>query len=443
MSALYATGRLLWRPAILITLFPLALIIALAFWDLPNATLGAANDSAARITLWRFATLVPAMFGLLLSMTMRELQHTLFAWTLPDLSRRLRLGKAVIGAVIAAGIAAAALPFSQPGLSVAVLGWSWLSFAAGGAVFDPVLSKIESRGVALIVAALAFSPLYVQRVMQLQPHVIGMLAAVTGALLMTREFGGVLARKRPLTFTTAVSGTAATRNYWAGQTQRNVEWSTDLSEGGLTSWLRAAHHEGYGGAKAGFLTMKLGQLAITVFTGFISAAPNMVVFFPWIFMDGRRQLLTMLPYPVQRSQRASLFFLSSLLDSLTAAALGLTGLGILLAAGYSFEGTSVGTSTIGLATMLLSFAAWAPVNHWTNVRGPFDKTMTAKAGIKRLALLLVYVTLAMSPGLLFRIFVPPGGAAWIGLAGFAVITHAAYWFALRRHFARADLVVPR
>lgn len=443
MIALYATGRLVWRRAILIALFPLGVIIGLAYWDLPNVTRWWLKDPAARDTLWQFATVAPAMFGLLLSMFMRELQHTLFAWTLPDLSRKLRLGKAVAGTAIAAGIAAATLPFSQPGLTVAVFGWSWLSFAAGGVVFDPVLSKSESRGIGLVLVALALGPEYVQQVMELQPYTIGVLATVTGALLIRREFDVVLSRKRPFTLTSAITSASATNQYWARQTQRSVEWSTNLAEGGLTNWLRAAHLEGYGGGKAGFLTGKLGQLAITVIAGLVTSGANMVVFFPWIFMEGRRQLLTALPYPVNRSQRAQLFFLSSVFDSFVAGALGLAGLGIMIAAGHQFAGEGTETTPVGLVTMMLSFAAWAPLIHWTNVRGPFDKTMTAKAGTKRFAWMIAYVSLAMTPGFLFQDFVPPDSGAWAGLVGFAILTHVVFWIALRRHFARADLVVPR
>lgn len=442
MTALYATRRLLWQPAILIALFPLGLVVGLAFWP-PNASLSGVDHGAARDTLWRFATLVPAMSGLLLSMVIRELQHTLFAWTLPDLSRRLRLGKAVAATVIAAGIAAASLPFSQPGMSVAAFGWSWLSFAAGGVVFDPVVSKIESRGIGLIIVSLALRPQLVQQAIELQPYGVGLLAVVIGALLVTREFGAVLTRKRPFTFTSAITSTAATKQYWTRQTQRDVEWSTNLAKGGLMNWLRAAHLEGYGGGKGGFVAMKLGQLAITVITGLVAAAANMVVFLPWIFMEGRRQLLTALPYPVSRSQRAQLFFLSSVADSLVAAALGLAGLGIMIAAGHQFVGDGTETKPLGLVTMMLSFAAWAPLIHWSNVHGPFDKTMTPKAGIKRFAILMAYVSLAKSPEFLFRAFVPPGSGAWVGLFGFAIITHILYWLALRRHFARADLVVAR
>jgi hypothetical protein len=443
MTALYATRRLLWRPAILVALFPLGLAVGLALWDLPNATLFGLEDDAARDTLWRFATLVPAMCGLLLSVVTRELQHTFFAWTLPDLTRRLRLGKVVAATVIAAAIAAASLPFSAPGVTIAAFGWSWLSFAAGGVVFDPVISKIESRGIGLIIVALALRPLHVQQVIELQPYGFGLFAVVGGALLITREFGGVLTRKRPFTFTSAITSTAATKQYWTRQPLRDVEWSTNLAEGGLMNWLRAAHLEGYGGGKGGFVTMKLGQLAITVITGLVAGATNMVVFFPWIFMEGRRQLLTALPYPVSRSQRAQLFLLSSLVDSLVAAALGLAGMGIMIAAGHQFVGDGTETRPLGLLTMMLSFAAWAPLMHWTNIHGPFDKTMTPKAGIKRFAIMMAYVSLAMSPGLLLRDFVPPGIGAWAGLFGFAVITHILYWVALRRHFARADLVVPR
>ena len=446
MTSLYAMGRLLWRPALLVALFPLGLITALSFWEVPSASLALADaDAVTRITLWRFTTLVPAMVGLLLSMLMRELQHTLFGWTLPDLPRKLRLGKAVVGTVLAAGIAAASLAFARPDVSAAVFGWSLFSFAAGGVILDPVLSKIESRGLGVLFAALAFRPLYVERAMELQPYAMAALAAVAGILLLKREFGMDLSRKRPFTFTAAVFGSApaSLRHYWTRQTSRDVQWSTDLAEGGLMNWLRAAHHEGYGGGKGDFLTMKLGQLAVTVIIGLIMAAPDMVVYFPWIFMEGRRQLLTRLPYPVHRSQRAKLFLLSNLLDSLTAAALGLTGLGIMAAAGYRFEGQGAGTSSVGLVPMMLSFAAWAPLMHWTNIRGPFDATMTGKDGVKRFAVLMAYVALAMAPGFIFPDFVPPSRAGWVGLVSLAVVTHTLYWLAIRRHFARADLVAAR
>jgi hypothetical protein len=444
VSDLYALGRLVWRPTMLLALFPLGLVTGLAFSNLSSAGPDAAD--VVRQTVWLFATVAPAAIGLLLSMFTRELQHTLFGWTLPALSQRLFSGKLAFGGLFATPIALAALLLFDAPLGVAVFGWSVLSFAVGGVIFDPVLPKVESRGAAILLVLVAFGKLNVVEVIEMQPLIAGFLAAAVGVLLLRREFGTALSRKRPLTFTSAAVSSAApgaTRLYWTQQTQRGADWSGNLADGGLINWLRAAQFEGYGGAKAGFFMMKLGQLGIVVIAGFLSGTPNMVVYFPWIFMEGRRQLQAMLPYPLQRSRRATLFYLSTLVDSLVAAVLGLLGIAILTAAGQSFDGAAEGVTSVGLVVMLLSFAAWSPLVHWTNIRGPVYAMKNAKDLVQRLAILLVYVALAKSPGFVLPGFVPSGPASWMALVALGLVTHALYWLAVRRHFAGKDLVVAR
>ncbi|MDQ3516611.1 MAG: hypothetical protein M3403_07580, partial [Gemmatimonadota bacterium] len=104
-----AVGALVRRPAILVAVFPLAAATVLAPWDLPNGPLDVVNAARTgiatdeiRVALWRLATLLPAAAGWLLSFSTREIRHSAFSWTLPELSRRLQVGTFVAGAIATA-----------------------------------------------------------------------------------------------------------------------------------------------------------------------------------------------------------------------------------------------------------------------------------------------------------------------------------------------------
>ena len=451
MSAIYTTGRLLWRPAILFLILPLSVVSVAAMWDLPNwSEVPAAMRSglatpAVKLAFWRFATLLPAVLGLLLSYTMRELQHTAYAWTLPDLSRRLRFGRTVCGLTVSAALAALVVRLFDTAGVLDIFAWSWLCFALGGVAFDPALSKIESRGVPAILALIAYRPSYVEQVAAAAPIAFAVAASAAAFALTWREFSGTIVRRRPhIPMMAALTlNPEHVRQHWQRVSGKDSEWTGNLSRGGLLSWVRAGLYEGYGGHKVGHVTLALWQLTITVTVGYFTDNPMMVVFFPWIFMEGRLHLQPRFLHPMNRAERASLFFAGSLVESLRAILLGVAGLAILYLAGYPFEAIPDHESAAGLAAMVLAFAAWSPIGHLSKLRGPLDTATTGKRAGFQFGLNMAYVSLAMVTALSLGIFGPSQEFALAAMTALLLATHTAYWLALRRHFARADLIVAR
>ena len=445
MKTFYSAGRLLWRPAILLALFPLGLVTGLAFWDMPGAAMGTeAANTAARETLWRFATIVPAAVGFLISLVLREVQHTVFAWTLPDLARRLRLAKAVVGGFIAAGVAAAAFSLFDTQPAFAIFGWSALAFALGGVMFDPVLSKLEGRGLGLVVAILGFRPEYVARIMEVQPFLVGGLAILAALVLLRREFSPALTRRRALTFLPpAWSVThSATRQYWARQATSDSEWSGRLDTGSTFSWITAGAHEAYGARKFGYAGAMSIQVAIAIVASYFTGNVTMVGMFPWIVigMSGL-QLSSRFLYPINRRERATLFFLSTLTESMVAAAAGLIGLGFLNLVGVR-DSAGIETSVGEASSFVAYLVALAPISYWAKIRGSWAEQAAGSAGmsVKFFAFHLTFIILASSAAMMTHEFLP--GALGVAAALFLVI-HTAYWFALHRHFATKDLVLAR
>lgn len=456
MTAMSATTRLLWRPASVLVIIPMASAAVLAMWDLPDWVFNVAGawrsaeaTPAVTLAFWRFATLLAGVMGLILSGVIRELQHTAFAWALPGISRRLRFGRIVSGLALSAAVAALFVALFDTASVLSIFAWSWLCFALGGVAFDPVLSKIESRGVPAILALVAFRPSYIEEVAAAAPLVFAVAASTAAFVLARREFSAAVVRSRlqvPTMFAPTLNPQLA-RQYWQRDSRKDSEWTVNLIGGDFLNWLRAGTYEGYGGHKVSHTTFALSQLAIIVPLGYFTDNPMMVVFFPWIFMEGRLHLHTKFLYPLGRAARASLFFLSSLVESLRALLLGVSGLALLYLVGYPLESAyplegNAGTeNTLRLAAMLLAFAAFSPISHLSRLRGPWDGTTSGKRAWLQFGLNMAYLSLAMVVAMSLHIFGPSPKVALAALTALLLTTHTAYWLALRRHFATRDLVV--
>lgn len=445
MTALYATGRLLWRPAILIALVPLGLVTALAFVGVPDPSLGVQEaTAAARDTLWQFATMVPAGVGFLISLLIRELQHTLLAWTLPGLSRRLRLGKLVVGGIFAAAVAVASIPFADAQVSLAVFGWSLLTFAIGGAMFDPVLSKVEGRGLGIILAVLAFRPSYAASTMEFLPLLTTPLAILGGLAFLSREFSPALARRRPLAIlspTWSVTHSSA-QQYWAREANSDAEWQRNL-QGSTLDWIAAGAHETFGARKHGYAIAVLVQISIAIVTSYFTGNLLMAAMFPWILvgMSGL-QLSSRFLYPINRRERANLFFLSTSTETLVASAAGLTSVGILGLVGV--RNAPGDEQTIGeVLTFIAYFVALSPISHWAKIRGAYTEQASGSAfvSMRFFAFHLTFIILAAGAAVLSRKLLPEA-SMWLA-AGAFLLLHSAYWVAVHRHFATKDLVLAR
>lgn len=452
MSALSATGRLLWRPAIILALFGLAGVTGLAFWDFnfdsaaPGSGPQAPAEDAAYVTLWRFATIVPAMAGALLSLLMRELQHTLFAWSLPGLSRRLLLGKTIAGALFATGMGLVAARFWGAPVAVAIFGWSWLTFATGGVALDPVLPKIESRGAALLMVALWFRPLYVERLMAIQPYLGGSLAVAVGTLLLVREFGATLSRRRPLTFFSADGANTPekSRQYWASHGAADRDWTRSLSRGEIAAWVLAGIHESYGGRRGAYGALLAWQMAMLVVYCYLVGNLAMAAIFPWIFIGTSAvHLSRRFLYPLDRRERAKLFFASTLVEILTVSLVSTSALAIMSAIGTRPGVGTDGQTVAETLELLAFFVALAPIGQWAKVRGSIVDlgTSSAYTAARYFAYQAVFMAVALSISMAARNYAPDA-SLWIA-AAVSLAAYGTFWFALQRYFATKDLVVAR
>lgn len=448
MSALYATGRLLWRPATILALFPLGLATGLAFVELPSLGAGVqAADGAARLTLWRFATVAPAMLGMLFALLMRELQHTRFAWSLPGLSHKLRTGKLVFIALAAVVATTVSIPFADPALSVAVLGWSALCISLGGVAFDPVLSKAETRAVLVLLAALAFRPQFVLLPMEWAPLVTGTVALIGAVVLVRRELSVSLSRRRALTYLSPnwTDAPAAMRQYWRRENPRDVEWRTNLAEGGLADWIRAAHLETFGGAKGSLVLLFAWQVLVSTVVAFVVGGTAMVALFPWIAVsNGGLQLHARFLYPLSRTARAKLFFASSIVESTGAVLAGIAGIAILFVLNQQ-TGRPSFDEPREIAAFAIMYAAWSPFLHWAKIYGPLTNTgMSGKHGIRAFIMMMLFVVLSAISAITFdNLAVSAPVLTYAGAAILVLATHSVYWIALRRHYRTRDLIVSR
>lgn len=447
MSALYGTGRLLWRPAIVLALFPLGLVTGLAFLGLPSDS-PVGEDPAVRATAWRFATIVPAGISFLVSLLVRELQHTLFAWSLPDLAGKLLRGKLVLGGLVATGVALGSFALFDAQSSIALFGWSLLSYSAGGVMFDPVRPKSEALGAAILLVIVAFRPLHAAALMEPQPLVAAVVLAASAVVLMRREFGRSLSRMRPLTFTalTWSSTPRANSQYWARTATSEGEWSGAAHRWGTIDWIRAGAHELFGARRGGFVVQQLVLITIIVVTGHFTDNLAMAAMFPWIFVGMHTlQLSSRFLYPVSRAARAKLFFVGALAESAIAAGSALAAIGALLMIGPRTDWMSYAYGSPGLdAFMSLAFfVALAPIGHWAKIRGSYfeQAAKSTRLTLRYFAFQMTFLFLAAVAAVPMQELDP--STTMSVAAGLFVLIHGLFWLALRRHFGRADLVVAR
>ena len=454
MSGAYALGRLIWRPAALLMLWALAMAALGATWDLAHgpwdlisdAIVGLSSLDVRRAT-WRLATLVPAVAGVLLSFIGREVQHSLYGWTLPGLGRGLRTGKLTAGVLLAASIAALTARISGGEVAAAAFGWAMLSFALGGIGFDPVLSKVESRGVPAILALLVYRPVYLEEVAAWQPLVFGALSAIVAVLLIRREYSRETSRLRPVAGSSSMwaTGPSGTQQYWSRSSAPEREWNVPLDTAGLSAWLRAGYYETYGRARRGWAGVALLQVSMGMVLAYFTDNPQTVVVMTWVMVGtSMTQLRAKFLYPISRARRATLFVASTVGETLAVSALALAAVLILVAVGPRTAAPSE-TSPLELASFFVFFIAWAPLGHWAKIREPWtgDGSMSARRVARFFGFQIAYMIVAMTSVALFQDFAGASPTSWIAVAALTAGIYLIYWFAVQRYYRTRDLLFAR
>lgn len=438
MTPQFALGRLVWRPAALVVVFLFALAMSLALWEAPD------------ISRWRAAIVFPALAGLFLSLWIRELQHTTFAWTVPGLPERLRNGKVIAGVALATILAVYLVRVADPDLAIAAFGLAMLCFALGGVALDPVLPKWQSHTAPVLLAVIAYRPVYVEHILLSNSLLTAAAGTFASLLLLLREFSPHLSRRRPLTSGTSMwtNSPGNARQYWSQHPARDSEWNSSLSGHALMSWIRAGIYESYGGAKISYGHHLVSFMVITVGISYWIGETSMVPIMAWIFLGTSGiQLSNVFLYPLNRETRARLFLISTAVEAVLATAAALAALLVLYGVGPRTADGTFDDNLTNMVTYVAVFFAWGPVAHWTKIRQRAWATVgstSVAAALRYLGYQLVFIMLAMLSQIALTEWLALSSAEiWIIVAAVATTTHVIYWLAVQRYFAQRDLVAVR
>lgn len=439
MNNPFVLGRLLWRPASLGLFFFVLLAPFLSIIDtlsIHGPTFGTSES------LWRFVILLPAAVGIALSLITVEALHTQFAWTLPRFRPGIFTAK-LVAMILVSGIVAFNMRYND-GMAAFVppLALGALFFTLGGVAADPLSSKIESRGVLLILVVLALRPEHVQQVAGAQPVVVGVIAVLLVVLLLRREFAVDRARERPFVAAMPIGDTTEStrRAYWARTKPSDAVWSRPLARVRMTDWLLAANYEVFGETSGGFLRRLLVQFLFIGSFAYYLGTPGMVAYIPAVtlaFMG--LQLHGRFLYPLSRSTRAGLLFWGSLLETAAVFTFAAVALAVLHAAGPR-PGVTADGSPAGAMRLALFIFALAPIGHWARVGRPLmsEQFSSLRHTVIAFALMALWIVAAI----LLHEFGEDLPLAYVGAltAALAVTTYTAFWFALRWYYARRDIV---
>jgi hypothetical protein len=450
MSGAYALGRLLWRPMALWTLFPLFWAVVVPLLVLGeggspvNALWRGVGTDAVRTAAWHMAVLVPAAFGLAVSIARLELQYATFAWMLPGVRQRLRAGT-VLAALVAAGAVALLVARTAPG-HVAVGASLWSAFAVAILCFAALSTAMDAafpwlvRWTAFVaVAAAAVRPDVVRKLAESGPWLTGFFALGCAALLVAVQFSERSARSRYFRWS-AMGPTGPGRRilYWA--TRRPApprRWSHSLATSRLAPWLRAAAYEGAGrGAPMRGVLMP----AVVVLWAHLAGNPVMAAILAGIFLvQGGLGLRSTLPYPLSRARQAEIAAAGSVVEAaafvllMSAAALAVHLLRVPVLPWFADEFTAVA----GWPVIIGLTFAWAPIAQWAAVRWPANSRNNQDVDVRAFLPMLPY---ALAVAVSARILLVHDPAVTAGvIMGLAVVVRLAWWAAVRRHFATVDL----
>jgi hypothetical protein len=445
MSGALALPRLLARPIMLWTLFPLFWAVAVPLMNAvdagasPGALWAGTVPEAARGAVWQLIVLVPAVIGFAVAIARLEVQHTLFSWTLPDLSRQLLIGTLAIATPLAAAagfLAARNAPMGAASLhGAAAFALALLCFALAAAAWDYAFPR-GARWVSLLVVAVAgLRPGIMLAVAEAGGAAVAVAAVAAAGLLFALQFSRRLARRRLFRWSPAAAG--RTDLYWAERTNSSRRWTAGPTDDRLVQWLRAA---AFGQSRTPMAVRYLLMGMVTAIAAYLTNNAAMILIMGGVYFGqpGLR-LAPGLRYPLSRKRRADLSAAGAFIDAaffavvLMGSLVAVRWVGLPVPAWLAEEASRAGWG----AAIAMTFA-WAPLVQWGHVIWPATAETHGAFDRRRFLLLLAYVVPAV-----VSIYAVTG----LRPLPLAVLTTAmisagyiVFWFAARRHFARADLM---
>ena len=326
---LYALFRLLWRPLNVLFVVSVGILTAM-FIDTEGSLSGAPR--LGRLNL--FTLIFSGFTGIQIGTTIREIQHTLLAWTLPSLRRKLfasLLLTGVINAFVATWIYDG-LGGPAPWLPTFTSSLMWFSIAVvcgTSQVLGTPSRRIRLFGVTLFtVFVLVVAGFSIDKIVEFcskQPILSVFLAILGIVLCLHRTLGAKAARENSLVPEVAFAlrkQRYIERNGPAGSEKIMRRWHRTAPPVGLLAWIRTIEYENYHFVRGG-LPAKASMMVVT--------AAVAVACLAWV--TGKNELVSVVPagvalcyclggsytlgdgllYPLSRKQRSKLEYWAGLL----------------------------------------------------------------------------------------------------------------------------------
>jgi hypothetical protein len=440
--------RLLARPVVLWTLFPLgwAIVIPLAIaaeaGGSPSELWTGTLSPAVRTAAWQLCVLVPAVIGFAVSFARLEVQHAPLSWTLPGVRRGLLMGTLVIGLPVAAVAALIVARTAAPGTTLIAaatafaLALFW--YVAAGSALDVALPRLLRWLGLLVIFIAAVRPVLLADAAAAAPVALAAVAVVMSLCVLAVQFSHAAARRRHFRWSSFAPHRRAL--YWGRRSPSTLHWAGDLATDRMLPWLRAMAYESSSRGGRTLPTVYVVMAGVTALSAHITGHTSQVVVLGGIFLiQSRLGLSPGLHYPLSRRQRADLLTVAALGEAVVFTLLVIALFGLIKAAGVPVPAFFVDdtTRTAGWWPAMGLMFAWAPLAQWALVaRGHVGPASEIDA--RRFLFYLAYVIPAViSARLLDGRDV---GVATACVTAIAVTGYALFWILARRHYARADLV---
>lgn len=442
MTRVRPLTRLLQRPAMLWMLFPLFWAITIPVLLLAEAgtpvraLVDGSTTEGVRTARWHLTLLVPAAVGLVVAVARLEVQHAMFAWTLPDLRRRLATGSLLVAMPLALGLGLLVGRGGAPWTGVAAGSVAVLSFAVVGAVLDVAVPNALRWTAIAALAVAAFQPGALADVAAARPILVGVLSLAAAAVLVGLQFSIWAARTRRFRWSSVGPGSRTL--YWTTRSGTVRDWRRSLATDRILPWMRAAEYERSQGRRLPFPVSHFVIVGIHVAIAHLMSAPELFLILAGIlYTFGTLQLAASLPYPLSRNRRARLAAAGMEAEAVLLIAFAVPALLLILAVDLPvITWFAEPPPKVGWAPVLAMAWAWAPLAQWSAARRPaFEAESPLHLG-SLVPFILYFIAASVSARLTTAL--DPCWLATITIAG-GLALRAAHWSRLRRYYATADL----
>lgn len=433
MSALL---RLMWRPGWLLV----GLLAILPFISLlvVLAAIDGLDGLAAAVVGPPVWWIVAATLGFGVTAAQLQLLHAPFSWGLPDLRRQLRAGTLVVGLTVS--VPPALVPGLPPAGALTAFALTLFVFVLCGAA-----AEVGGRSTLGLLALLFVFGFGLRPGLELMAEIaarwpleVGTIALVGSGLLLASQFSARTARARYDHWSLFRGRVDAT--YWKGRRGRARRWTGSLATSRLVPWLRAASWEGSWGS--GGQGLWLHFLGGGVAFGLMAHAMNnpfTVYVVGFMFAFTAFELRAALPHPISRPLRARVVAWGGTLQlvliggAMAATIVGAGALGVPVFRDEPLNGLAMGPA-LAMALALGPLAQWPSIQWGHHQAGGPDPR-----GLARIAVAVGYGAVAWLATVAVSVAEPLVGA--VVIAGTALLAQVLFHLAVRRHYARADLIV--